>query len=147
MKKLLILTPALFISAFVICQSMFGLPQKSEPVDFGDCAAIFYEGEMLVDEYSPRGKCKLEEGMKGTLAVSTVMLSEEESKPIKSLDFYVAIKNVKTNTQYLFSEKPVKTIQLEDILEKCNSGDNIIIMTTDRKNSLSHHEIEIKWGC
>lgn len=114
---------------------------------YSDCAAIFFKGEMLVDEYSPSGKCKLEQGMEGTLSLSAVELNDLGGKPTKKLSFQIAIKNPKTNTLYMYSDKVFESVQLEDILKKCTVGDHIIFLTTDQRYNLAHHEIEIVWGC
>jgi hypothetical protein len=114
---------------------------------FADCAAIIYKGEMLVDEYSPRGKCKLEGGMKGIITVSAVELNEQGARPVKNIPFKIAIKDAETNTQWMFSDKTFKKVMLEDILKECNNGDKIIIITTDQKYALPHNEIEIMDGC
>ena len=109
-------------------------------------AAIFYNGNMLVDEYSPKGICKLEQSTKGILTLAAVELSEEGNKAIKELTFQVAIMNSKSNTMYIYTDQPVKSVKLEDVLSKCVQGDKIVIMTTDRKFTLPHHEIEIGWN-
>ncbi|MCO6477682.1 MAG: hypothetical protein J5I94_13710 [Phaeodactylibacter sp.] len=115
--------------------------------NYHDCAAIFFEGEMLADEYSPEGKCKLEAGRKGTLTVATVNLSGSAVVPVENIAFKVAIKNNRTNTIWMYSEKASQEVQLEDILKKCEPGDRIIIMTVDQRYSLPHHEVEVAGGC
>lgn len=115
--------------------------------NYNDCAAIFFNGKMLADEYSPEGKCKLGEGMKGTLTVGTVQLSDGDYIPVKNIAFKAAVRNSRTNTLWMYSEETLQEVQLEDILKKCESGDRIIIMTVDQRYSLPHHEIEVAWGC
>lgn len=115
--------------------------------DYSDCAAIIYNGKMLVDEYSPNGKCKLEQGMKGKLSLSTVQLSDKGGIPVRSLKFQIAIKNDKTNTMWMYSKGPLTEVNLEDVLKECKKDDRIIFLTTDKKIALTHHEIEIVRGC
>ena len=118
------------------------------PPNYSECAAILYNGNMLVDEYSPKGKCKLEEkNRKGVLSVATVKSSDEGTTPAKNIPFKVAIKNGRTNTIWMYSEKALQEVQLEDILKKCEPGDRIILMTVDQRYSLPHPEIELNWGC
>lgn len=119
--------------------------EKSE--NYKDCAAILYKGNVLVNEYSPRGFCKLETGMTGPLTVASVALDEEGATPGKNISFRVAIKNERTNTMWMFSDQVYEEVQLEDILRKIEKDDKIIIMTVDRKYSLPHHEIKVVWGC
>ena len=121
----------------------FSIPSPN----YKDCAAILYKGNLLVNEYSPRGKCKLEEGMSGTLTVATVNLSDGGGAPIKNIGFKVAIKNGRTHTIWMYSEKTLQEVQLEDILKKCERGDRILFMTVDQKYSLPHNEIELNSGC
>ena len=85
--------------------------------------------------------------MKGAISVATVSLSEDGGTPVKNISFRVAIKNERTNTMYMYSEKTFQEVQLEDILKSCEIGDKIIIMTVDQKYSLPHHVIDVKWGC
>ena len=117
--------------------------------NYKECAAILYKGKLLVDEYSPKGKCKLEQGMKGTLSVATITSSDSDNTPVpaKNIAFRVAIKNGRTNTIWMYSEKNLLEVQLEDILKKCEKGDRIIFMTVDQQYSLPHHEIELNSGC
>lgn len=114
---------------------------------YNNCAAILYKGKLLVDEYSPDGRCKLEEGMKGTLTVATVKLTDKGGTPMKNISFKVAIKNGRTNTLWMYSDEALESVQLEDILKKCERGDSIIFMTVNQTFSLPHHEIEFNWGC
>jgi hypothetical protein len=113
---------------------------------FNDCAAILYNDRVLVDSYSPEGKCKLEMGMKGLISVAAVHLTGCQQVGQK-IDFRVAIKNDRTNTLWMYSEETFSELLLEDVLKKCERGDRIIIMTVDQKYSLPHHEIELVWGC
>ncbi len=119
---------------------------KAKEKNYSDCAAILYNGKMLVDEYSPRGICKLEAGMEGKLTVATVMLNEEGGVPIQNLGFKVAIKNDRTNTIWMFSEDTRYEVELKEILKKCEKDDKIILITVDQKYSLTHHEIVVMPG-
>ncbi|MCO6493834.1 MAG: hypothetical protein J5I98_35770 [Phaeodactylibacter sp.] len=119
------------------------------PPNYSECAAILYNGNILVDEYSPTGKCKLDEkSTKGVLSVATVKSSDKGcAAPARNIAFKVAIKNGRTNTIWMYSEKALWEAQLEDILKKCEPGDRIILMTVDQRYSLPHPEIELNWGC
>ena len=144
-----VITTLLFISISLPngAQSFDFLSSPPSYSNYKECAAILYNGKALVEDYSPRGKCKLEEGMKGKLSVSTVELTANRTTPVKKIGFKVAIKNDRTNTLWMYSEKELMEVQLEDILKKCEKGDRIIFMTVDQKISLPHHEIEILSGC
>ena len=120
---------------------------SGDNLPYNNCAAIFYNGNMLVDEYSPRGKCKLAHGMKGKLTVSEVILTDITGIPTKSIQFKVAIRNEQTNTLWMYTEKSVESINLEDILLQCQKGDKIVLLTVDKQYALSHNDIDLVWGC
>ena len=73
-------------------------PPFIPPPKYTDCAAILFNGKVLVNDYSPEGTCKLEDIRHGTLSVATVNLSEDSKTPAKNIGFKVAIKNHRTNT-------------------------------------------------
>lgn len=122
-------------------------PPFIPPPKYTDCAAILFNGKVLVNDYSPEGICKLEDIRHGTISVATVDLSDDSKTPIKNIGFKVAIQNHRTNTLSMYSDETFQEVRLEHIIEKCEMGDHIIIMTVDQKYSLPHHEIEIRWGC
>lgn len=115
--------------------------------NYSDCAIILFNGKMLVDKYTPEGKCKMTTKMKGTLSVSNVDLTGKEYRVKDKLKFHVAIKNPKTNTLFLLTKTSVQEIKYKDILTQCQMGDKIIILTDNKKYSLTHNEIEIMWKC
>lgn len=118
------------------------------PPKYSQCAAILFDGKVLVDDYSPRGICKLETGMKGKLSVATVNLScRGNSTPINNIGFKVAIQNERTKTMWMYSDQMYMEVPLEEVLEKCEPGDRIIILTVGQQFSLPHNEIEIMGGC
>lgn len=126
----------IFISA--ICLSThFSFGQKS----FNNCSAAFLNSKMLVNEYSPSGKCTVSITEKGDLTVSTVELSSTESKAINPIMFQVAIRNKKTGTLTMVSKEQIKKVAIESILSKCKKGDHIVLLTVSRKYSLPHNEI------
>ena len=114
---------------------------------YNECAAIFFKGKMLVDEYSPKGKCKLEQGMEGKLTVAAVNLSGNTGVPTKSIQFKVAIRNEQTNTLWMYSERSLESVNLKDILKHCEKGDKIVFLTVDKQYALGHNEVDLVWGC
>lgn len=139
---------SLFLVESVSAQTCQPAPScKSATKPFSNCAAAFLNNKMLVNDYSPNGRCIVEEGSKGKLMVSTVNLSFESVEPFKSAGFKVAIKNEETGTLWLFSEETYREIEVEKILAKCQKGDKIVLLTVDNEFSLPHNEIAINWGC
>ena len=116
--------------------------------NYHDCTAILLNGKILVNEYSPRGFCKLEPKAKGTISVATVSLDDDGARPTnKKIGFRVAIRNERTNTLWMYSPEVLFEVDLKGILNRCEFNDKIIIMTVDQQYSLPHHEIEVYDGC
>jgi hypothetical protein len=137
-----------FVScSFLTAQENFPDWLKLAPKEYTDCSAIFFDGQMLVSEYSPNGKCRLEEGMKGKLTLSAVELSDNGAKATRRLSFQVAIHNERTNTLRMFTREPITEVQFEDVFKACSPGDAIIFLTVDIRYTLPHHKIEVGMGC
>ncbi|PSR14057.1 MAG: hypothetical protein DA408_15600 [Bacteroidetes bacterium] len=119
------------------------------PPTFQNCAAILFNGKVLVNAYSPQGECKLVGVSKGTLTVATVSFADEGATPVKNISFRVAIRNQRTNTIWMYSAELFQEVKLEDLRKNLEKGDRILIMTEDQDVSLPHHEIEVYWanGC
>lgn len=133
MRKIKSIIFALSIS--LITQIGFG--QKS----FNNCTAAFLNSRMLVNEYSPAGKCSVSITQKGDLTVSTVELSSTESKAIDPIMFQVAIRNKNTGTLTMISKERIQKIEIQKVLEKCKKGDYIILLTVNDQYALPHNEI------
>lgn len=117
--------------------SFLNFGQKS----FSNCSAIFLNTKMLVNEYSPSGKCTIDITAKGDLTVSTIQLSSPENKPIEPILFQIAIKDKETGTLMLVSKEKLKKMEIQKVLEKCKKGDHIIILTLSDDYALPHNEI------
>ena len=133
MNKILFFVALLFATTTLLGQDAFN-----------DCAAICLDKVALVNDYSPRGTCEIEQTAKGTLAIYTVELSESAITPKKHIEFKVAIEDAATKTLWLFSEKTLKKIAIEKVLAKCKKGDVIRLLTVDNAFALPHNEILVK---
>lgn len=129
-------TSIIFILLTILC-SHFSFGQKS----FSNCSAAFLNSKMLVNEYSPSGKCSISITQKGYLTVSTVELSSTVSKAVTPIMFQVAIKDKNTGTLVMVSKNKVQRIEIQNILEKCKKGDSIVLLTMNDEYSLPHNEI------
>jgi hypothetical protein len=129
-------TSIIFILLTILC-THFGFGQKS----FINCSAAFLNGKMLVNEYSPSGKCSVSITEKGDLTVSTVELSSKESKAINPIMFQVAIRDKDTGTLMMVSKEGIQKIEIQKILEKCKKGDFILLLTNSDEYALPHNEI------
>ena len=136
-----------FLPAMAFCQPSIPSCLAKEKLPFSNCAAIFLNDKMLVDEYSPRGEIRISPDSDGKIYVSTVNFSLDLLTPYKSIGFKVAIRNKKTNTLWMYSDETYAQINLKSILSKCEVGDEIVLLTVDKEYSLSHNTIKIDWGC
>ena len=105
-----------------------------------------HDGQMLLDEYSPRGKCVVRKYVTGSYRVFAMELSE--SSPLfekEQISFIVGIRDSRKNTLWILKKDPVLKINIEEAIAKCDKADQIILMTADQKYILSHHVIDIVW--
>jgi hypothetical protein len=129
-------TSIILILLTALC-SHFGFGQNS----FGNCSAAFLNSKMLVNEYSPSGKCTVSITEKGDLTVNTVELSSAGNKAIDPIMFQVAIRDKNTGTLMMVSKEGVQKIEIQTVLEKCKKGDSIILLTNSDEYALPHNEI------
>lgn len=111
---------------------------------FTNCSAAFVGNRMVVDTYSPAGKCKLAATASGTLTVQTVVLSPKENKAIDPIDFKVAIRDNATGTLHLYSDETYRQVPVQNVLARCRKGDQIVLLTVDTRYALPHNEILVK---
>lgn len=110
---------------------------------FNDCSAICLDKKALVEEYSPAANCKINKNAKGLLGVYTVELSKKTIRPKQEIGFKVAIKDNRTNTLWMYSEKTYREIDVQEILSKCSPGDQILLLTVDKAYALPHSTITV----
>ncbi|MEZ0541319.1 hypothetical protein [Fibrella arboris] len=116
--------------------------QAQQP--FTNCSAAFVGKKMVVDTYTPAGKCQLAAAATGTLTVQTVALSTTESKAVDPIDFKVAIRDKATGTLHLYSEETYRRVPVENVLARCKKGDQIVLLTVDTRYALPHNEILVQ---
>ena len=136
MKKVNGIVLTLFgMLAFTVC---FG------QMSFNSCTAAFLNTKMIVDAYTPSGKCVLPAKATGNLMVCTVNLSPTESKIIDKVPFRVAIRDRNTQTLLMLSTSDVKQIDVQSVLAKCRKGDHIVLLTISNQYALPHNEILVQ---
>jgi hypothetical protein len=111
---------------------------------FSECSAIFLNQKMVVDDYSPNGKCLLKANAKGTLTVSTAIFENDKWRAEEQIGFKVTIKDGSTNTLLSYSEVSFFKIDIQSILSKCKKGDSILISVLKDKYALPHNEILVQ---
>ncbi len=111
---------------------------------FTNCTAAFLDEKLVVDEYSPTGKCILKSYARGILTVCTADLSPTGSKPVDRLSFKIAIRDRNTGTLVMFSDKTYRRVPIQEVLAQCRPGDKIVLLTLDRHYAMPHNEILIE---
>lgn len=111
---------------------------------FSSCSAAFVGSKLIVDRYSPTGQCRLPANAKGNLCVSTVAISPAKTTALNKIDFKLAIRDNQTKTVHLFSEKTFRQIPVQQVLSRCKKGDQILLLTTDKRYALPHNEILVQ---
>lgn len=128
----------IFLVAFLAACSTAILAQDR----FTNCTAAYLDNKLLVNEYSPSGYCKIRQSAKGELTVQTM----NDEAPTGKTRFLVAIRDGNSKTLLLFSEVAFLQVPVEKLLKKCKPGDAIVLLTTDDKYALPHHEILVTEG-
>ncbi len=108
------------------------------------CTAAFLDGKLVVDAYTPTGKCRLAPTATGTLTVQTADLSPTKSIPVDPIDFKVAIRDKATGTMFMYSDKTYRQVPVQAVLSRCKKGDHIVLLTIDSRYALPHNEILIQ---
>ncbi|MCC6463302.1 MAG: hypothetical protein IT260_22725 [Saprospiraceae bacterium] len=111
---------------------------------FTNCSAAFLDNKMVVDDYSPTGKCSLPDTATGELTVCTADLSPQGSHPVDQIKFKVAIRDQQTGTLTMFSNETFKRVDIRNILSRCRKGDHIVLITMVDEYALPHNEILVK---
>ena len=109
--------------------------------EFSNCAAAFLGGKIVVDKYTPEGKCVLSQKATGELTVCTADLSPERSVPKDKLEFKIAIRDKNTGTLTMYSGETFVKADIQNIMAKCAPGDHIVLITMAREYALPHNEI------
>jgi hypothetical protein len=114
-----------------------GYPQQP----YSHCTAAFVNSKLIVNTYSPKGHCQLPGSTTGMLTVQTVALSPTATKPLRKVDFTVAIRDKATGTLHQYSSRTYRQLPVKPVLAKCKKGDRIILLTKDSQYALPHNEI------
>ena len=111
---------------------------------YTNCTAAFLDNKLVVNEYSPEGKCVLDSTARGTLTVSPATYDNEVWTAQYPAEFMVAIRDGNTRTICMFSDKRYKKLDISKVISQCRKGDHIVLMTMDNQLALPHNEILIQ---
>ena len=112
--------------------------------NFTHCTAAFLDNKLVVNEYSPEGKCVLDSTARGTLTVSLATYDNNIWTANAPAAFMVAIRDQNTGTICMFSDKSYKKLEISRVMSACRKGDHIILLTMNKQLSLPHNEILIQ---
>ncbi|MDX2069306.1 MAG: hypothetical protein SFV55_12850 [Haliscomenobacter sp.] len=113
--------------------------------DFTNCTAVLLNDKMVVNEYTPTGKCELALDAKGIFTVQPVSLQDNNVViPQGKRRFKIAIKDANTKTMTSFSDQTYTEIEVGKVLSQCRKGDYIVFITMDRELALPHNEVLVK---
>ncbi len=111
---------------------------------FSNCSAIFLNQKMLVDDYSPNGKCILSPSATGELTVNTATVENDKWVAGEKITFKIIIRDGSTKTLWCYSDATYESVGIKDILSKCKKGDSIVISLVKDEYALPHNEIVIE---
>lgn len=111
---------------------------------FQQCAAAFLDTRMVVDEYSPKGKCRLPLQATGDLTVMTVDLSPQATRALEAIPFRVAIRDGQTGTLTMYAPTDYVKVPVQEVLKKCRKGDSLVLLTLNNQYALPHNEILVQ---
>ena len=111
---------------------------------FNNCSAIFVNKKLLVDDYSPTGKCVLSSTATGDLTVSTATVENEKWIAGEKIAFKIIIRDGATKTLWSYSDATYETVGIKEILSKCKKGDSIVISLIKDQYALPHNEILVE---
>ena len=130
----------------LIALSGFSQAKITDKYPFTDCSAALLNNIMIVDEYSPEGKCVLDSTATGTLTVCTMELwpEKEKCRPTSKLKFMVAFRDHNTKTLMMYSNKVYEEIEISKLTKACRKGYYIVLLTMKDQYALPHNEILLK---
>ncbi|MBL7827938.1 MAG: hypothetical protein JNJ57_15015 [Saprospiraceae bacterium] len=113
---------------------------------FTNCSAAFLNDKLVVDEYSPTGKCMLDSTAQGKLTVCTAYLDSDKEKcrPVQLIKFKIAIRDANTKTLMMYSDKTYEKIEISEVMKNCRRGDSIVLLTFKDEYALPHNEILVQ---
>jgi hypothetical protein len=100
--------------------------------------------KLLVDDYSPSGKCVLNSTASGDLTVNTATFDNNQWLAGKKIAFKIIIRDGLTKTLWSYSGATYEAVGIKEVLSKCKKGDSILISLIKDQYALPHNEILIE---
>ena len=147
MKTLQLLATLTILSINMSAQMMFNDSYRQEiNTDYTIELVLKYGDHQLAD--MPWSSTKLMLG--GDMYESLSLMIKDDSRRLSAIEiptFQIAIKDLKTGTQRMYSNEVYTQIPVDEIIDRCKDGESLIILTTDRKYALPNNEIGLLLGC
>lgn len=134
-NKCLLLTATLFITFNI------NLTAQNR---FSNCSAAFLNQKMIVDDYSPQGKCVLNTSAIGQLTVNTAIYENNKWHAVDKISFKLTIRDGATKTLISYSDATYEEIDIKKVLSKCRKGDYILVSVVKDEYALPHNEILVE---
>ena len=111
---------------------------------FSNCSAAFLDGKIIVDDYSPTGKCILNSSASGKLTVYTATYENNQWKTGDRVSFKLTLRDGATKTLMSYSDVTYQEIDIKKVLSKCRKGDSIVVSIVKDEYALPHNEILVE---
>ena len=122
---------------------------KTGNTNYSQFAAILLDDEPLINRNGDTGPLSVGNKKRtGTLSVSSMTKSCGDAlNAVAPIGFRVAIKNRRTNSLWMYSDDVLFELDLQEVFQQCEAGDQLIFMTVDRKYRLGRHVVVFMDGC
>lgn len=118
---------------------------QKKPTYHTNFAVILYDGKPIVKEGD--GPLTLDFGNRGILSVATINRTTKEVLPTEPIGFKVGVRDYKSNTRWMYSEKTFYELDLNKLIINADMGYELFFMVVDRKYSLSRNAVLVMDGC
>ncbi|MFY0650920.1 MAG: hypothetical protein JXQ96_02755 [Cyclobacteriaceae bacterium] len=139
MKKTQILLP--LIVGLLTISSTQSLSQVNR-----SCSVVCLNDDWIPESYNKNARCQVSVGAEGIISVhETGDVSDKENyKRDEFVEFKLAIFKKSFDSMVSFSDKTYSKIDIKQVLEKCEKGDQIIVILKDaEKFSLPNYKIDV----
>lgn len=133
------------ICSLVLCLAVVGLAQNPMATN-RSCSVVCLGDSWIPESYDRNAKSTLNLQTKGVISVhETNDVSDKNDYNRKEfIEFKVAIFKRKFDSMVSFSDSSFSTLDAQQVLKKCEKGDQIVIILKDaEKFSLPHHRIDV----
>ena len=136
---------SIVLCSLVLCSIAVGFAQKKSEIN-RSCSVVCLDDSWIPESYNVGAQNTIVLNAKGKISVhETNDVSDKTDYNRKDfIEFKIAIFKKKFDSMVSFSDLTYTTVNAQKILQKCESGDQIIIILKNvEKFSLPHHRIDV----